>query len=44
MAGQINFLTYMQELYYFLAARRDFLETRIIIIARWLVFSAITDK
>lgn len=25
--GQINFLTYMQELNYFLAARRDFLET-----------------
>lgn len=25
-AGQINFLTYMQELNYFLAARRDFLE------------------
>lgn len=25
-SGQINFLTYMQELNYFLSARRDFLE------------------
>lgn len=25
-AGQISFLTYMQELNYFLSARRDFLE------------------
>ena len=26
--GQINFLTYMQELNFFLGARRDFLETQ----------------